>query len=453
MNNKSKNNLLPPKLPQGNLSDVINISDIIAMQTKYIVMQVNKYEGVELLDKIEGGIYLKDNVNAKVKSVTYHVTSDEELEYDFYLLLFHVNEMKISGLCEAKYTVTDLNGNHIDSPTSSITIIGDNDMSNADNAIIFLDAKNSILSLREISINEGVRLRAKFKDLVVGDTIIIEAKFLSEDGTELITIHSDNIDLNSDAINDSYKDHTIKTNQVNFLEVKNIVAKFTVLNKKTNENPTQISIINDLDTVNIKVQTTKNIGIPLSDNLDIKPFLTAVIYTGSNNSPINARLTNAKFIDGTPDAVVDKIDEHGVAYLHIYSDDITKNSVLILNYEDPVIAHKVPLDFGNWMSSSGQELSYTYSSYGVADGTCQCLLLIKLFSENITGITVSFDSPDIKINGASNTSELSNPDSSKILVYELTSMKAVRSSFTINVSGISMDQIRNTIVFVDPLTL
>ncbi|WP_340613570.1 hypothetical protein [Xenorhabdus thailandensis] len=452
MNNKSKNILLPPTFPQGNLSAVINMPDVIAMKIKYVMMQVNKYEGVRLLDKIEGEIYVKDNITTKVKSVPYHVTSDK-LKDDFYFLLFRVNEMDISGLCEAKYTVTDLNYNHFDSPTSNITIIGDPNMSNADNVVIFLDAKSSILSLHTINLKEGVRLQAKFKGLVPGDTIIIEAKFLREDSTELITIHSDNIDLDSNAINDGHKDHTIKTNEVNFLEVKYIVASFTVLNKKINQYPTQVSILNDLDTVNIKVQTTKNVGSTLSDYPHIKPFLTAVIYTGSDNNPINARLTNAKFTDDTSDTVVDKIDENGVAYLHIYSDDITKNSVLILNYEDPVIACKVPLDFGNWISSSAGELSYTYSSYGVADGNCQCLLLIRLLSEDITGITVNFDSPDIKINGANNTSQIDKPDSNKILVYKLTSTKAVRSNFTINVSGISMDQIRNTIVFTDLLTL
>ncbi|WP_426577232.1 hypothetical protein ACP179_03065 [Xenorhabdus stockiae] len=150
---------------------------------------------------------------------------------------------------------------------------------------------------------------------------------------------------------------------------------------------------------------------------------------------------------------MDNINEKGVGYLHIYSEDISKNSVLILNYEDPVIAYKVPLDFSTWMLSSDEGLTYTYSSYGVADGMCQCFLLIKISSDKITDIIVEFESVDIKINGGNNVLEIPNPDKNKVLVYNLTSFKAVRSAFTINVKGISIEQINNTIVFVDPLTL
>ncbi|PHM75257.1 hypothetical protein [Xenorhabdus kozodoii] len=449
---KKNNILLAPKFPQKNSGGIINIPDVIATKTKYIIMQVNKYDGVEIKDKIEGEIYVKNDTNTKIKSVPYYITPNK-LEQDFYLLLFHVYDIKTSGLYEAKYTVKDLIGNHIDSPTSNITIIGVEYMNNADNEVIFLDAKKSILSLRTINLKEGVRLRAKFKNLVLYDNIVITAKFLGEDSVELITLISDNINLDSDAINNGYKDYITKTDKVNFLDVKYIIASFTVVNKTINQNFTQVSILNDLDNVNIKVQTTKNIGSSLSEYPDIRPYLTAVIYTGSNNNIITAQLTNAKFIDGTSNTIIDKIDENGVGYFHIYSDNVTKNSVLILNYADPVVAYKVPLDFGNWMSSSREELSYTYSSYGVADGKCQCILLIKLLTENITGIYVGFDSPDIKINNWSNTLEIVNPDINKILVYELTSTKTVRSSFTINVSGISMDQIKNTIVFVDPLVL
>ncbi|WP_047678775.1 MULTISPECIES: hypothetical protein [Xenorhabdus] len=443
--------LSAPEFPQSNSNGIIIIPDIIAMHINYIMMKVNSYEGVELLDKIEGEIYLKDNINAKVKSIPYHVTPDQ-LKQDFYLLLFHVNEIEISGLCEAKYMVKDLDGNHIYSPTSNITLIGDYKMDYSDNEIIFLDAKSSILCLHKIELEGGIRVRAKFKDLVDYDTIVITAKILGENNVELMVLNSDNIILSHDQINSGYADYTIKTNNVNFLEVKSILANFSS-SKKITSNYTQVSIFNDLDIVNVKVQTTKNIGSISNDNPDIKPFLTAVIYTDLNSKPINAQLTNAYFSNGEHNTVVDNIDPNGVGYLHIYSDDITRNSVLSLNYEDPVIAYKVPLDFSNWMLSSGEELSYTYSSYGVADGICQCFLLIKLLSNKITSIKVSFNSPDIKINGVNNILEISDPDSNKILIYPLTSEKAVRTNFTINVSGVSMDQISNTIVFVDPLTL
>ncbi|CDL79449.1 hypothetical protein [Xenorhabdus cabanillasii] len=444
--------LSAPEFPQSNSSGIINIPDIIAMHTNYIMMKVNKYEDVALLDKIEGEIYLKDNINAKIKSIPYHVTPDQ-LKQDFYILLFHVNEIEISGLCDAKYMVTDLDGNHIYSPTSNITLIGDYNMSNSDNDIIFLDAKNSILYLHKIDLEGGIRVRAKFKDLVDYDTIVITVKILGENDVELMDLKSDNIILSHDQINNGYADYTIKKNNFNYSEIKSVLANFSSPNKKITSNYTQVSIFNDLDTVNVKVQTTKNIGSISSNHPDIKPFLTAVIYTDLNSKPINAQLTNAYFSNGERNTVVDNIDPNGVGYLHIYSDDITRNSVLSLNYEDPVIAYKVPLDFSNWMLSSGEELSYTYSSYGVADGVCQCFLLIELLSNEITSIKVNFNSPDIKINGVNNTSEISDPDSNKILIYPLTSEKAVRTNFTINVSGISMDQINHSIVFVDPLTL
>ncbi len=95
---------------------------------------------------------------------------------------------------------------------------------------------------------------------------------------------------------------------------------------------------------------------------------------------------------------------------------------------------------------------YTYSSYGVADGICQCFLLIKLINQ-VTNITVSFDSPEIKINGKNNTLNIPNPDTTKLLVYELTSQQAVRSQFTIDIGDMSVGPTTNTIVFVDPLTL
>ncbi|PHM47455.1 hypothetical protein [Xenorhabdus miraniensis] len=448
-----KNILSPPEFPQENSGGVISIPDIMAMHTNYLMMKLNKYEGVELLDKIVGEIYLKNNPNAKVKSVHYHVAQDQ-LENDFYVLLFHVNEIDISGTCEAKYTVTSLSGNQLYSPTSDILIIGDNNMSDYDNEVIFLDAKNSILYLHKIHLEGGVRVRLKFKGLVPYDSMVITAKFLGEYDGELLEMKSNNIVLSQDDINNGYADYTLKTNNINFLEVKSVIVKLSVPNKKITSNYFKISIFNDLDTVNIKVQTTKNIGFIDSDHPEIKPFLTAVIYTGSNSKPIHAQLTNARFgNNGDNNTILDNIDANGVGYLHIYSNDINKNSVLTLNYEDPVIAYKVPLDFSNWMSSAGDDFIYTYSSYGVADGVCQCFLLIKLISMKVTEIKVAFESPDIKINGKSNILDIYNPDANNILVYELTSTKAVRSQFTINVSGISIDQIHHTIVFVDSLTL
>ncbi|MDC9593269.1 hypothetical protein [Xenorhabdus sp. IM139775] len=452
MSGKNKNPLSAPKLPQGGLGSVVNMPDIMAMDVKYIIMQVGKYNEVELLDKIEGEIYVKGNENAKVKSIPYYITADK-LEQDFYFLLFYVKDMSIFGTCEAKYTVTDLNKNQFYSPVSNITIIGDSSMGSSDNEVIFLDEKRSRLSLQEIEHEGGIRVRVKFKALAPYDTLVITAKILGKDSSELMSLTSDDILLTPSDINNGYADYTIKTNTVNFLEAESVVASFSVANKQIISSYTQVSIFNDIDTVNIKVQTTKNIGPSPRDYPDVKPFLTAVIYTGSSSNPIKAQLTNAHFDNGASDAVVDNLDASGVGYLRIYSDDITRNSVLSLNYEDPIIAYKVPLDFSNWMVSSGEELSYTYSSYGVADGICQCFLLIRFLSKKITGIKVSFDSSDIKINGGSNTLEILNPDNSKILTYELTSNKAVRTNFTINVNGISMGQIRNTIVFVDPLTL
>ncbi|MDX7987298.1 hypothetical protein FE392_08130 [Xenorhabdus sp. 12] len=452
MSENNKNLLPAPKLPQGGVNGVINISDIKAMDAKYLIMQVGKYKGLELLDKIEGEIYVKDNESAKVKSIDYYVTTDKP-DRIFYFLLFHVEDINIFGLCEAKYKVTDLNNNKIDSKASSITIIGDSNMSNSANEVIFLDAKKSILYLSEIEREEGINIRAEFKGLMPFDAINITVRILGKYGFGLAELKSGDILLSSDDINKGYKDVKIKTNTVNFSEAESAVASFSVVNGNITSSYTQVSIYNDIDTVNIKVQTTKNIGSSLSEHPDVKPFLTAVIYTGSNSTPIKAHLTNALFDNGSSSTILDDISTNGVGYLRVYSNDITKNSVLNLNYEDPVIAYKVPLDFSDWMVSEGEELSYTYSSYGVADGICQCFLHIKLLSNKITGIKVSFDSPDIKINGMNNVLEIPNPDSSKILTYELKSNKAVRTNFTINVGGISMGQVRNTIVFVDPLTL
>ncbi|PHM46088.1 hypothetical protein Xmau_00484 [Xenorhabdus mauleonii] len=452
MSEKNKNLLTAPKLPQGELDGVINISDIKAMGVHYIIMQVSKYKESKLLDRIEGEIYLKGNENTKVKSIAYYITIDK-LDQDFYFLLFHVGDINIFGLCEAKYSVTDLNKNNLYSKVSDITIIGGSTMSNLDNEVIFLDAKKSIVYLSEIERDEGIKVRAKFKGLIPFDTIDIIIKILNEYNFELSELSSGDIVLTYDDISKGYKDVKIETNKVNFSEAKFAVASFSAVNEKITSSYTEVSIIDDIDTVNIKVQTTKNIGSSLSGYPDTKPFLTAVIYTASNSTPIKAQLTNALFDNGSSSIVMDDISTNGVGYLRIYSNDITKNSVLNLNYEDPVIAYKVPLDFSDWMVSEGEELTYTYSSYGVADGICQCFLLIKLLSDKITDVKVSFDSPCIKINGKSNVLEIINPDSSKILAYELTSNKAVRSNFTINVGGISMGQIRNTIVFVDPLTL
>ncbi|PHM69772.1 hypothetical protein [Xenorhabdus sp. KJ12.1] len=452
MNNKDT--LSRPEFPQKNSDGIINVPEIIAMCTNYIMMKVNKYQGVEVLDKIDGEIYLKNNTKAKVKSITHHITP-EEPERDFYILLFDVNKIDISGVCEAKYTVTNLHKEHLYSKTSLVTIIGGGHMASSDNEIIFRDAKKSKLYLHDINLEGGVRVRAKFKGLVNYDSIVISAKFLGDFDEQVKELNSGQLTLHGDDITNGYVDYTFKIDGINFLEVKSVIAKFSAPGKGIESDYTSVFIFNDLDTVNVKVQTTKNIGSIDSEHADIKPFLTAVIYTGSNSKPIHARLTNAYFgdNDGENNIVLDNINEKGVGYLHIYSEDISKNSVLILNYEDPVIAYKVPLDFSTWMLSSDEGLTYTYSSYGVADGMCQCFLLIKISSDKITDIIVEFESVDIKINGGNNVLEIPNPDKNKVLVYNLTSFKAVRSAFTINVKGISIEQINNTIVFVDPLTL
>ncbi|WP_237388384.1 hypothetical protein [Xenorhabdus sp. Sc-CR9] len=455
MSPKNKNSLLPPKFRQANSDGIINIPEIIAMGVKYIVMQVDKYQQVELLDKIEGEIYLKDNINDKVKSIPYYVTPDK-LDDDFYFLFFYVSEINVFGLCEAKYTVKDFDDNYLYSLTSNITILGGNDMGNSDYELVFKDAKKSILNLHLISKYHGVRVRAKFKNLAVSDTIVITASIFDENGGELNSLKSESIVLIQEQINSGYVDCILKTDKVNISEVKYIVANFSVLNKNIASGCSKISIFNDFDNVNVKVQITKNIGARPSSDQDIKPFLTAVIYTDLNNSSsgklINAQLTNAHFSDDSNNTLLSDIDENGVGYLNIYSDDITKNSMLILNYTDPVIAYKIPLDFSNWLTPPDGKLIYTYSSYGVADGVCQCFLLIKILSNKITDIIVKFDDSNISINESTNVLQISNPDSNKMLIYALTSNKAVRSQFTINVGGISMQQINNTIVFVDPLT-
>ncbi|PHM53938.1 hypothetical protein [Xenorhabdus sp. KK7.4] len=452
MNNKDT--LSPPEFPQKNSDGIINVPEIIAMHTNYVMMTVNKYQGVEVLDKIDGEIYLKNNTKVKVKSITHNITPGEP-ERDFYILLFDVNKIDISGLYEAKYTVTNLHTQHLYSKTASVKIIGGGHMASSDNEVFFLDAKKSKLYLRDINLEGGVRVRAKFKGLVNYDSIIISARFLGDFGEQVKELNSGKLTLFNDDIKNGYVDYTFKIDGINFLEVKSVIAKFADTGKGIESDYTSVFIFNDLDSVNIKVQTTKNIGSIDSEHADIKPFLTAVIYTDSNSKPIHARLTNAYFGDGDGEnnTMLDNINDKGVGYLHIYSDDISKNSVLSLNYEDPVIAYKVPLDFSTWMLSSAEALTYTYSSYGVADGICQCFLLIKISSNKITDIIVEFESADIKINGGGNISEISNPDKNKVLVYKLTSSKAVRSSFTINVKGISIEQIYKTMVFVDPLTL
>ncbi|CDG22993.1 conserved protein of unknown function [Xenorhabdus poinarii G6] len=454
MNEKKGNPLPPPKFRQANSDDVISIPDIIAMDVKYIVMQVDKYKEATLLDKIEGEIYIKNNVNDKVNSIPYYITPDK-INDDCYFILFHVSDMNFFGLCEAKYKVTDLNKNVLYSMTSNINILGNDDMADSDYELIFPDAKKSILSLHEINANKGVLVRAKFKSLAIFDTIVITAKTLDINHAELDTLEPTKITLDKEQVNSNYVDYTLKTDKLNLAEAKYFIAKFSVLDKSITSDYSQASIFDDLDNVNVKVQTTKNIGVKLDDDQNVKPFLTAVIYTDLNNSRfINAHLTNAHFSDDSSSTQLSNIDENGVSYLNIYSDDITKNSVLTINYLDPVIAYKVPLDFSNWMMSSNGELSYTYSSYGVADGVCQCFLLIKPLLSKITDITVVFDSNDIMINGSkSNILKTSIADSNKILTCSLTSSVAVRAGFTINVGGVSMAQINNTIVFVDPLTL
>ncbi|WP_340613575.1 hypothetical protein [Xenorhabdus thailandensis] len=324
-----KKTLPPPEFPQANSDGKINIPDIKAMLTKYVIMRVNKYQSIEEIDTIEGEIHLKNekDTKANVKSIPYTVAPDQ-INYDFYTVLFDVDKIDISGLCETSYTMTNLHQEILYSQTANITIIGETNMPNPDNEIIFLDAKNSILYLTKINMKKGTRVRAKFDDLAEDDDIIFTAKFFGDSG-ELFIIKSINITLRVDDINNGYLDYIFDKNKINFSEVKSVIVKFSTPDDKIKSNYEDISIKNDLDTVNIKVQTTKNIADLDSDHPDIKPSLIAVVYTHLDNKPIMAHVTNALF--GNNDlntTLLNDINKDGVAYLHIYSKDSSKNSIL-----------------------------------------------------------------------------------------------------------------------------
>ncbi|PHM49438.1 hypothetical protein [Xenorhabdus miraniensis] len=119
----SKKNLSsPPEFPQANSGEIINIPDIIAMHTNYVMMKVNKYEGVAILDTIKEEIYLKNNTKDKVKSIPYHVAPDQ-IGNDFHVVLFDIDKINISGLCEAQHTVKSSVRNNLYSKTANITIL------------------------------------------------------------------------------------------------------------------------------------------------------------------------------------------------------------------------------------------------------------------------------------------------------------------------------------------
>ncbi|OTA20002.1 hypothetical protein Xbed_01933 [Xenorhabdus beddingii] len=445
-------NLLPaPQFPQDYGNGKINISDVRAMGSQYILMQVDKYDKAEVEDKIEGVIYLKNDTNTKVKSVPYTITPDK-LKRNYHLLLFHVSEIEVSGLYEAEYTVTELINNQRYSLKSNITFTGSCNMNTSGNEVIFLDAKNSTLDLRTIKSEGAIKIRAKFTGLVDYDNMVITIESLKKDGSELKSLSSASLPLLPKDIQNGYKDYDFSINKFDFIEADSFIANFSITNKQIISDYTQVTLLEDLDTINVKVQTTKNIAGRINKFPDIKPLLSAIIYTEPNNK-LNAQLTNAYFNNGITNTEITTNDK-GVGYLYIYSDDITKNSVLSLNYDNPVIAYNVPLSFANWKSSSDGMISYTYSSYGVADGICECELLIQftLKKPAVTGITVSFDSTDIMINNGGHILEITHPDVNNILVYKLKTKKAVRSNFTVSVTGVSMDPINNTIVFIDPLT-
>ncbi|MCP9269402.1 hypothetical protein M5U04_15230 [Xenorhabdus sp. XENO-1] len=456
MNIKNNIDLSKPEFPQGNSHNVINILEVRAMGIKYLVMKVNKYDGVELLDSIDGEFYLKNNSNYKIKSITYCVTPDVlDNDYDYYSVIFNVSDFHKYGLYEAVYTVTSSNNNKYTSPISNVNLIEGASMNTSDNEITFTDIKNRKLYLSSISRERGIRVRANFKGFTAGNAITITLKILDEENSPINTLKSDKI-LLQDQITQGYADYTISTDGdgVNFVEAKSILASFYSADINITSSLSQISIYNDLDNVNVKVQLTQNIGTS-SDSPDIKPFLTAVVYTGLNSNPIISQVSNAYFSDGSNRIPLGKINNNGVGYLNIYSKDITKNSVLTLNYLDPVNAYKVCLNFSVWLLSSSEEIKYTYSSYGVADGTCQCFLFIEPLITGIETINVNFDTPDIIIDDVvKNYILINNPVANKFLSYKLTSNKAFRADFSINSSGsgISMEQINNTIVFVDPLT-
>ncbi|MDE9542901.1 hypothetical protein [Xenorhabdus bovienii] len=456
MNIKNNIVLSKPEFPQGDSHNVINILEVKAMGIKYLVMKVSKYDGVELLDSIDGELYLKNNSKAKIKSITYCVTPDVlDNDYDYYSVIFNVSDFHTYGLYEAVYTVTNSNDNKYTSPISNVNIIEDASMNTSDNEITFTDIKNRKLYLSSISRERGIRVRANFKGFTAGNTITITLKILDEENSPINTLKSDKI-LLQDQITQGYADYTISTDEdgVNFVEAKSIVASFYSADNNITSSLSQISIYNDLDNVNVKVQLTQNIGTS-SDSPDIKPFLTAVVYTGLNSNEIIAQVSNAYFSDGSNRTPLGEINNNGVGYLNIYSKDIAKNSVLTLNYLDPINAYKVCLNFSVWLLSSSEEIKYTYSSYGVADGTCQCFLFIEPLITGIETINVKFDTPDIIIDDTvKNSIPINNPVANKYLSYKLTSNKAFRANFSINASGngISMEQINNTIVFVDPLT-
>lgn len=454
MNIKNNIVLSKPEFPQGNSHNVINILEVKAMGIKYLVMKVKKYDGVELLDSIDGELYLKNNSTAKIKSITYCVTPDVlDNDYDYYTVIFNVSDFHTYGLYEAVYTVTSSNDNKYTSPISNVNIIEGDSMNASGNEITFTDIKNRKLYLSSISRERGIRVRVNFKDFTAGNTITITLKILDEGNSPINTLKFDKILLKEQA-GQGYADYTISTDGVNFVEAKSIMASFYNTDKNITSSLAQISIYNDLDNVNVKVQLTQNIGTS-SGSLHVKPFLTAVVYTGTNSKQIVAQVSNASFNDGSKRIHLDKINDNGVGYLNIYSEDITKNSVLTLNYLDPVNAYKVCLNFSVWLLSSSEEIKYTYSSYGVADGTCQCFLFIEPLKTGIETINVKFDTPDIIIDDVvKNSIPINNPITNKVLSYKLTSNKAFRTNFSINASGsgISMEQINNTIVFVDPLT-
>ncbi|CBJ81847.1 hypothetical protein XBJ2_1450002 [Xenorhabdus bovienii str. Jollieti] len=456
MNIKNNIVLSKPEFPQSDSNNVINILEVKTMGIKYLVMKVNKYDGVELLDSIDGELYLKDNSKIKIKSITYCVTPDVlDNDYDYYSVIFNVNDFHTYGLYEAVYTVTSLNDNKNTSPISSVNIIEDPSMNASDNEITFTDIKNRKLYLSSISRERGIRIRTNFKGFTAGDTITITLKILDEENSPINTLKSDKV-LLQDQVNQDYADYTISTGEggINFVEAKSILAGFYSADINITSSLSQISIYNDLDNVNVKVQLTQNIGTS-SESPDVKPFLTAVVYTGSNSNAIIAQVSNAYFSDGSNRTPLGEINNNGVGYLNIYSKDIAKNSVLTLNYLDPVNAYKVCLNFSVWLLSSSEEIKYTYSSYGVADGTCQCFLFIEPLITGIETINVKFDTPDIIIDDVVKSSiPINNPVSNKTLSYKITSNKAFRANFSINASGkgIYMEQINNTIVFVDPLT-
>ncbi|CDG20818.1 conserved protein of unknown function [Xenorhabdus poinarii G6] len=456
MNIKNNIVLSKPEFPQGGSNNVINILEVKAMKIKYLVMKVNKYDGVELLDSIDGELYLKNNSKIKIKSITYCITPDVlDNDYDYYSVIFNVSDFHTYGLYEAVYTVTSSNNNKHTSPISDVNIIEDASMNTSDNEITFTDIKNRKLYLSSIYRERGIRVRVNFKGFTAGNTITITLKILDEENSPINTLKSDKI-LLQDQVNQGYADYTISTDGsgMNFVEAKSILASFYSADVNITSSLSQISIYNDLDNVNVKVQLTQNIGTS-SDSPDIKPFLTAVVYAGLNSNTIIAQVSNAYFSDGSNRTSLGKINNNGVGYLNIYSKDFAKNSVLTLNYLDPVNAYKIDLNFSGWLLSSNEEIKYTYSSYGVADGTCQCFLFIEPLINGIEAINVKFDAPDIMIDDVvKNFISINNPVANKSLSYKLTSNKAFRSNFSINASGngISMEQINNTIVFVDPLT-